>query len=217
MIPTRPIVYAVAVYSIVLLGVGRALWLQSGEMPTPPAPPFELVVHAHMEECPGPGSAARRALIRERIAAVAPMYLEGDGLSAYLYMVCKESRFDPSAVSPAGARGLTQIMPAYADEFATRAGLPIPLTTADLHDVEVSVRLGAAQLAHLIRTHSGSTTRALIAYNSGPWSAASKAAARGVHGGRVEGEAADYAARWGVARDATLRGVARDSSRGKSK
>jgi hypothetical protein len=68
----------------------------------------------------------------------------------------QESSFDSQAVSPAGARGLMQFMP------ATAAGLGVnPLDPGSAID-------GAARYLSSLRTEFGSTELALAAYNAGP-------------------------------------------------
>ena len=83
-----------------------------------------------------------------------------------------ESHYDPRAVSPVGARGLMQLMPATASELARRSGSPRP----ELFDPETNVALGTRYLAQLLRDF-GSADRALVAYNAGP--AAARALLRG--------------------------------------
>lgn len=68
-----------------------------------------------------------------------------------------ESSFDASAVSPVGAMGLMQIMPATAAEW----GLMEPF------DAAANVDTGAAYLAWLLDRY-GSVELALAAYNAGP-------------------------------------------------
>lgn len=68
-----------------------------------------------------------------------------------------ESSFNPRAVSPAGAQGLMQFMPATATEMGV----------VDPFSVEQSVR-GAARYISALRERFGSTELALAAYNAGP-------------------------------------------------
>jgi soluble lytic murein transglycosylase-like protein len=77
-----------------------------------------------------------------------------------------ESRFDPYATSPAGARGLMQLLPATGRAVAKEAGAPLR-ADAELYDLEVSTRLGARYLADLMHTF-GTTEAALLAYHRGP-------------------------------------------------
>ncbi len=76
-----------------------------------------------------------------------------------------ESRFDPFAVSQAGAYGLMQLMPPTAQElFPGRK----PLKAAYLFNPVLNVELGTAYMAQLLRRFDGDLQRALIAYNAGP-------------------------------------------------
>lgn len=58
-------------------------------------------------------------------------------------IMAAESEFDPRAVSPAGARGLMQVMPATAAEMLVPA--------ANLHDPESGIRAGSAYIARLFQ------------------------------------------------------------------
>ena len=87
-----------------------------------------------------------------------------------LYAIAlQESRFDAGAISPAGARGLLQIMPATASFIANDPGLSGE-GRFRLHDPAVSMELGQRYLLHLARTEvaGGDLIRILAAYNAGP-------------------------------------------------
>ncbi|HYV66906.1 MAG TPA: lytic transglycosylase domain-containing protein [Myxococcales bacterium] len=76
-----------------------------------------------------------------------------------------ESRFDPLAVSPAGAYGLMQLMPPTARGlFAGRGSL----RATHLFDPVLNIELGTEYLSQLVRRFDGDLPRALIAYNAGP-------------------------------------------------
>jgi len=83
-----------------------------------------------------------------------------------LAVIRVESRFDPFAVSPAGAFGLMQIRPPTGEELAGRLGLPWH-GTRTLFDPVANVRLGVAYLEQL-RERFGDLRTALAAYNWGP-------------------------------------------------
>jgi len=68
-----------------------------------------------------------------------------------------ESRGDPNAVSPRGAKGLMQITPG----ICKRYGVSNPF------DIEQNINAGSAYLAHLLESLNGDLERALAAYNCG--------------------------------------------------
>ncbi len=77
--------------------------------------------------------------------------------SLVLAVVQVESGFRPEAVSPQGARGQMQLMP------ATAAGLGVK----DSFDPEQNLDGGTRHLASLVARYDGDLTRALAAYNAG--------------------------------------------------
>lgn len=78
----------------------------------------------------------------------------------------QESSFDDSIISPAGARGLMQLMPGTATTVAR--GLAIPVSIAALTaDPDYNMRLGTAYLQGLL-DQFGSPALAFAAYNAGP-------------------------------------------------
>ncbi|MBL4719874.1 MAG: lytic transglycosylase domain-containing protein [Alphaproteobacteria bacterium] len=82
-------------------------------------------------------------------------------------IIRQESAFDPKAVSPAGARGLMQLMPATARGVARSLKIrhSTRLLTADPRH---NVNLGASYINGLLRDFDGSLVLALAAYNAGP-------------------------------------------------
>jgi soluble lytic murein transglycosylase-like protein len=69
-----------------------------------------------------------------------------------------ESSFDPFVVSPAGAQGLMQLMPALAEEMGVE----------DVFDPRQNIMGGARYLRQLLDETRGSVPLALASYNAGP-------------------------------------------------
>jgi soluble lytic murein transglycosylase-like protein len=89
---------------------------------------------------------------------------------ALLYaLALQESRFNPDAISPAGARGLLQIMPATASYVANDPSLR-GAGARRLHDPAFSLEIGQRYLHYLARhgVVRGDLVRMLAAYNAGP-------------------------------------------------
>ncbi|MBV9786054.1 MAG: lytic transglycosylase domain-containing protein [Acidisphaera sp.] len=84
-----------------------------------------------------------------------------------LGLIRQESSFDAGALSPAGARGLMQLMPATAVAVAQRIGAA-PSLAALTGDPSYNVRLGTAYLGSLLEQFEGVLPFALAAYNAGP-------------------------------------------------
>lgn len=80
-------------------------------------------------------------------------------------LIRQESIFTPGATSPAGARGLMQLMPPVGKALATAAKFPLwdPVL---LYQPDVNIELGTRHLAELMRRYP-EPVRALAAYNAG--------------------------------------------------
>ncbi len=101
-----------------------------------------------------PSAKARRHLLERvyreaRLARLPP--------SLVLALIEVESAFQPTAVSPAGAVGLMQIMPFWIDELG--------LAADDLKTPTRNLRYGCTILAHYLAVEGGDFTRALARYN----------------------------------------------------
>ena len=81
-------------------------------------------------------------------------------------LIATESGFDPLAVSPKGAVGLMQIMPATAERYGVVGDGKTPVARK-LTDPRTNVRTGARYLRDLIRMFPGQLELALAAYNAG--------------------------------------------------
>ena len=112
---------------------------------------------------PDPAPASRAALatraapaeVRREIADAATAYsLDARLLDAVAW---QESRFRHDALSPKGAQGVMQLMPATARALGV-----------DARDLRQNVRGGAAYLAALLGRFGGDVAKGLAAYNAGP-------------------------------------------------
>jgi soluble lytic murein transglycosylase len=81
-------------------------------------------------------------------------------------LIRQESMFNPVAVSPAGAIGLMQIMPATGRSLARRVGVA-NFEPNMLRQPELNVRMGTLFLADLL-SRNPNRTQAFAAYNAGP-------------------------------------------------
>jgi len=92
---------------------------------------------------------------RGRVAALALKYDISPALLEAL--VWQESRWHPAAVSPAGARGLAQLMPGTARQMGVNP-----------HDPNANLEGGARYLRQQLDAFDGNVEKALAAYNAGP-------------------------------------------------
>jgi soluble lytic murein transglycosylase len=78
----------------------------------------------------------------------------------------RESAFNVEATSPAGAKGLMQLMPRTAERVARDA--PLPAQPLDLSCPAQNIELGARYLSILAHTFGDQAPLILAAYNAGP-------------------------------------------------
>ncbi len=94
--------------------------------------------------------AAYRSMFEQagRLYKVSPDFLEA--------VAKQESNYNPQTISPKGAIGIMQLMPATAQAFGV-----------DPHNVRQNIRGGAAYLRYLLDLYDGRIDLALAAYNAG--------------------------------------------------
>jgi len=108
-----------------------------------------------------------------RYAPLIERYAHANRLDAALVtaIIAVESAFDPHAVSPKGAVGLMQILPATAERYGLAPDAR--QTVADkLRDPGTSLRIGTRYFADLLARYDGGLPLALAAYNAGEGSVA---------------------------------------------
>jgi soluble lytic murein transglycosylase-like protein len=118
---------------------------------TAPATATTAAIPATSPTTPAAGAVPYQSLIEESCAryGVDPALLAG--------LIEQESHFDPTVGSPAGAQGLTELMP----ETAAALGVTDP------HDPAQSIDAGARLLSEKLAEFGGDTELALAAYNAG--------------------------------------------------
>jgi soluble lytic murein transglycosylase len=90
-------------------------------------------------------------------------------------LIRQESEFDPQALSPANAYGLTQVRPATGRQYAKKAGVQ-RFTNRLLFQPATNLKIGAAIFRGMLDNNNGQVEQTLASYNAGParlveWSA----------------------------------------------
>ena len=102
------------------------------------------------------GKVAREDRYDSIIAQASRAY--GVNFSLLKSVIKAESNFNPLAVSPKGACGMMQLMPATAQELGVQ----------DVFDPNENIHAGSRYLKWLLDVFEGDVQRALAAYNAGP-------------------------------------------------
>ena len=105
------------------------------------------------------------------------------GLDPYFVaaIIREESQFRSEALSPAGARGVMQVMPATGEWIARMAGIR-DFDRAKLYDADMNITVGTWYLSYLMKRFKNDLYLVSAAYNAGPevvaaWAGASRGAA----------------------------------------
>ncbi|MEM8788381.1 MAG: lytic transglycosylase domain-containing protein [Pseudomonadota bacterium] len=100
---------------------------------------------------------------------VTPLAREAQAVPPELAMAVarQESELNPRAVSPAGARGLMQLMPRTAQKVSQQLGMQYSASRL-ITDPSYNGRLGTQYLADMLARYRGSVLLAAAAYNAGP-------------------------------------------------
>jgi len=101
-----------------------------------------------------------------------------------LAMIRQESAFRADAVSPAGARGLMQLMPGTARQVARKINVAYSRTRLTT-DPSYNLKLGQVYMSGMLQRFGGSYVLGLAAYNAGPQRVAKWKHARGQPRGNV--------------------------------
>lgn len=101
---------------------------------------------------------------REHVEA----YSLARGLDPYLVaaLIRQESTFNPRVRSPAGARGLMQIIPATGRQLARQERRKY--ATNDLYNPQINIQYGTRYLKDVLGRFDGRVDYALASYNAGP-------------------------------------------------
>ncbi len=96
-------------------------------------------------------------------------------------VIREESQFSPSALSPAGARGLMQVMPTTGERVAQRIKLK-GFDRGKLFDADTAINIGTWYIGQLMKRFKNDPLLVAAAYNAGPEAVAGWLAKNGYQG-----------------------------------
>ena len=131
--------------------------------PAPIPPDFEGAAEIIRNRVSGHPNVARYTPLIERHAS-----LQGLDVALVKAVVAVESAFDPQAVSPKGAVGLMQVIPATAERYGVRGDAKRSIEQ-QLKDPSTNVRVGTRYLADLLERFGNDAVLALAGYNAGEY------------------------------------------------
>lgn len=123
----------------------------------------------HVAVLVGKQAAARGVILPRAYFPVVDMVPDGLAVSRALALSIarRESEFNVGVISPAGARGLMQVMPGTAKLMADKTGKPYALGQLTV-DPAYNVGLGASYLAQLVEEFGPAVALVASGYNAGP-------------------------------------------------
>lgn len=162
---------ATELYPVPLFSTDMLMQLRVGNRPAAAAPVSRLPATALPQQSKVASSEPARSGMQAQAVDPSPLRGEGpfcdqiqaaaraNGIDAELIMavIQAESNFNPQAVSPVGAEGLMQLMPATAAELGVN----------DAFDPEQNIQAGSRYLKRLLDRYDGDVSLALAAYNWG--------------------------------------------------
>jgi soluble lytic murein transglycosylase-like protein len=143
---------AAARADVLEIGQGGATWIAGGPVAMPLAPPTWQAPAAPLTQAP---DSAGPQQWRAQVAHLAAKYDVSPSLIEA--MVWQESRWRTNARSPAGARGLAQLMPGTARDLGVNPDDPM-----------ANLEGGVRYLRQQLDAFDGDVEKALAAYNAGP-------------------------------------------------
>jgi len=143
------------------LGLAR-LYLEMGDYKTP----MGLIKHEHLTTITAENLRLWNLSYPLPYRAPVTEQVQRTGLpESLVYAVMRtESGFSPTILSPAGAVGLMQLMPATARQVSGKGD---SFSTADLNRPEFNISCGARHLKDLLKQHDNNMVLAIAAYNAG--------------------------------------------------
>ena len=120
-------------------------------------------------------SPVKRQILAQQLISIAHnMFVALESMKAWITILAIESRFDSEAVSEAGAVGIGQIMPQFFVGNGRICGM-MGLQPEDIKDPVINATVSACLFRYLLESvPDGNVTLALVAYNSGLYSDATK-------------------------------------------
>lgn len=112
-----------------------------------------------------PSELRKKVIIKSMIEISRDLGFNWEEAKGFAVLIAIESKFNPNATSSAGAVGLTQVIPKYAQEFASKCGIK-DVKPEDLKDVYSSLLVGGCRYKELLES-LGNSGLVLVAYNAG--------------------------------------------------